>query len=176
MLGGAMTTARRVQILIGLIFPLLATFAPIGTISKHWFGPLLGGEYLWWALSAALLIYVVAVERLPLSSIGFRKPGVLDIVLGIIGGILLFVGIGVIYAVIMPAMHLQAEAKAASNLGALLATPVWFRILLVTRAAIGEEILFRGYPIQRIEEWTGSTLLAAVLTWAAFTYAHLASW
>ena len=171
-----MTAGRRIQIFIGLIFPLIATFLPVGATSKHFFGPLLGGEYLWWALSAALLIYIVAVERLPLSSIGFRKPGVLDIVLGIIAGVLLFAGIGVIYQIVLPALHLQAQAKAASNLGALLTTPVWFRVLLVTRAAVGEEILFRGYPMERIKELTGSTLLAVVLTWAAFTYAHLASW
>lgn len=171
-----MTTLRRIQIFIGLIFPLLATFAPINRWSKDFFGPLMGGEALWWVLAAAMLIYVVAVEGLPLSSIGFRKPGVWDIVLGILAGVLLFVGVGVIYALVIPAMHLAPQAKAANSLGAILTTPLWFRIMLVTRAAVGEEILFRGYPLERIEKLTGSTILAALLTWAAFTYAHLAGW
>ena len=50
----------------------------------------------------------------------------------------------------------------------------------MTRAAVSEEILFRGYPIPRIEELTGrtslSTALAAAVSWIAFTIAHLGSW
>lgn len=171
-----MTMTRRLQILIGLIFPLLATFAPIGAWSKQIFGPLMGGEALWWALVVVMLVYVVAVERLPLSSIGFRKPGIWDILLGILAGVLLFVGVGVIYAIVIPALHLAPQAKAADTLGTILTMPFWFRVLLVARAAVCEEVLFRGYPLERIEELTGSTILAALLTWAAFTYAHLAGW
>lgn len=155
---------------------MIATFAPIGKWSKQLFGPLMGGEVLWWALVVAMLLYVVAIERKSLSSIGFRAPGVWDIVLGILAGILLFAGVGVIYGIVLPALHLAPQAQAASNLGAILSMPIWFRVLLVTRAAVGEEILFRGYPLERIKELTGSTLMAALLTWAAFTYAHLASW
>lgn len=58
----------------------------------------------------------------------------------------------------------------------LMATPFWYRLLLVTRAAVCEEILFRGYPILRIEELCGQTWIAAVVTWAVFTIAHLSSW
>jgi membrane protease YdiL (CAAX protease family) len=58
----------------------------------------------------------------------------------------------------------------------LVQTPFWYRLLLVTRAAVGEELLFRGYPIPRLEELTRSRLFAALLSWAAFTYAHLSYW
>jgi membrane protease YdiL (CAAX protease family) len=49
-------------------------------------------------------------------------------------------------------------------------------LALVTRAAIAEELLFRGYPISRLEELSGSRVLAAVVSWAGFTYAHLSYW
>jgi membrane protease YdiL (CAAX protease family) len=35
--------------------------------------------------------------------------------------------------------------------------------LLVTRAAIAEELLFRGYPIPRLGELTGSRVLAGLI-------------
>jgi membrane protease YdiL (CAAX protease family) len=64
----------------------------------------------------------------------------------------------------------------ASEMSSILNTPFWYRFLLVTRAAVAEETLFRGYPIGRIREWSGSRMLAGVITWAAFTYAHLGGW
>jgi len=56
------------------------------------------------------------------------------------------------------------------------ATPFWYRLILVTRAAVCEETLCRGYAIPRLEELTGKSSLAAALSWAAFTVAHLNSW
>jgi membrane protease YdiL (CAAX protease family) len=62
------------------------------------------------------------------------------------------------------------------EMGRLLNTPFWYRFFLVTTAAVVEETLFRGYPIERIGEWSGSRILAGVITWIAFTYAHLRGW
>jgi membrane protease YdiL (CAAX protease family) len=33
-----------------------------------------------------------------------------------------------------------------------------------------------GIPIERLEELTGSRLIAGVISWAAFTFVHLAAW
>ena len=120
-----------------------------------------------------MLGYVAFVEHRRMSSIGFQKPGILDLVLAVAVGILMVGGIVVIYFVIFPALHLKMNATV---MGSLMATPFWYRLLLVTRAAVAEEILFRGYPIERLLELTGSRTAAAVLSWAAFTYAHLAGW
>jgi membrane protease YdiL (CAAX protease family) len=48
--------------------------------------------------------------------------------------------------------------------------------MLVSRAAVAEEVLFRGYPIERLEQLTGSRLLAAAISWTAFTVAHHRLW
>ena len=39
-----------------------------------------------------------------------------------------------------------------------------------------KRFLFRGYPMERIRELSGSRAVAAVVSWSAFTYAHLGSW
>src|SRR5271155_2707926 len=59
-------------------------------------------EILWWALVALLLLYVRRVERLPLTSIGFRKPGIWGVLIGIAAGIVLLAGLAAIYLVLLP--------------------------------------------------------------------------
>jgi membrane protease YdiL (CAAX protease family) len=170
-----MTGTRRLQIAIGLLLFLVpATFAPLGTWGWQLSGwPLIGTEILWWVLVVAALLYVVFIERRPLASIGLRRPGLLDLGLAVITGVLMVVGIIVIYFKLFPLLGLHMNA---GEMGKLMHTPYWYRVLLVTRAAVAEETLFRAYPMSRLEEWTGSRWLAALLSWAAFTYAHLGSW
>jgi membrane protease YdiL (CAAX protease family) len=109
---------------------------------------------------------------LRLSSTGFRRPD-RGTLWAIPAGVALFMGIPLIYFVIFPLLHLQMNT---TEMGKLLATPFWYRLLLVTRAAFREEVLFRGYPIPRLEELSGRTGIAAVVSWTAFRLAHLGSW
>jgi len=167
--------SRRLQILFGLASTLLITFLPIGLLGRKFsgLGPLWGNEVLFWVLVAAALLYVKFIERRPFASIGIRPPGIVDMLLAIVVGVAMVAGIVFIYSVIFPVLHLTMNAGVMNR---LLAAPFWYRFLLVTRAAVSEEILFRGYPIERLEELTGRRWLAALLSCAAFTYAHLASW
>ena len=96
----------------------------------------------------------------------------LDVVLAIVAGLVMVVGIGLIYVFLLPVLHLSI----ARQMSTMLRAPMWFRVMQVTRAAVAEEIAFRGYGIERIEELTGSGLLAAIATWGLFTAAHLSSW
>jgi membrane protease YdiL (CAAX protease family) len=88
-------------------------------------------------------------------------------------GILMVVGVVLIYSVVFPAFHLQMNTGVANRLAAM---PFWYRFMLVTRAAVAEETLFRGYPIERLEELTASLALAGFVSWAAFAIAHLGAW
>ena len=54
--------------------------------------------------------------------------------------------------------------------------PLWFRVLLVVNAAVVEEILYRGFLIEKVRQVTGNTHLAFVVSAVAFTYAHLSGW
>jgi membrane protease YdiL (CAAX protease family) len=169
-----MTIARRLQIIVGLLLALGLPFCHLGDLGRAYsgLGPLIGGDVLWWALFIAIIAYVMFVERLPLSSIGFRMPGVWDIVLGVIAGIAIFMGTGIIFQFVLPAMHISVDRQ----LQTVVAAPLWFRILNVTRAAVVEETAFRGYGFERLNEWSGSALLAGFITWVLFTMAHLSSW
>ena len=169
--GFAMTSGRRIQSVIGLLLALGLPFCRLGPLGKTYsgLGPMLGGEVLWWALFAAVVLYTLIVERKALSSLGFVRPGVLDIVLGIVAAIVVVLGTGVIFQVVLPALHLNLNRSMAN----IVQTPLWFRFFLVTRAAVVEEVAFRGYGFNRLAELTRSPFLAAAITFVLFTLAHL---
>jgi membrane protease YdiL (CAAX protease family) len=162
---------RRVTTLIGLIPFLVVTFLPLGNWGKAlfapWLGPLVSGEVIWWVLVLATFAYVLFVERRPLSSIGFRRPGWLDILLAVIVGVVMVVGVVFIFFTLFPMLHLKMNS---GELNSIMNTPYWYRVLLVTRAAVAEETLFRGYPLERIGEWSGSRLLGGLLLTILFLW------
>jgi membrane protease YdiL (CAAX protease family) len=131
-----------------------------------------GYELVVWAWVAVMLIYVRRVERRPLVSIGFRAVGVKDGIIAVLAGVLILAGLALIYYRVFPALHWNERAQVAS----VLSLPYWLNVLIVVRAAVSEEILFRGYPIERLEELTGSRLIAGVLPCAVFTFDHVGFW
>ena len=166
---------RRKQILIGLLLALGVPLLPLGRWGERLslFGLLLGHETLWWLAVAVLLFYVLRVEQRPLSSIGLRRSGLWDVLFAILAGILMFIGAKVINSEIFLRFHFQANVYETYR---ITAAPFWYRFILVLRAALVEEILFRGYSLERLQELTGSLLSAAVISWLAFTIMHLNSW
>jgi len=170
-----MTNTRRIQSVAGLLLTLGIALLPLGAWGRLYsgLGRLLGNEILWWVAVVAILLYVAFVERRPFASIGFRRPDIFDLVLAAIAGVLMVAGIEFIYSIVFPLLHLKMNV---GEMRSVLQTPFWYRFILVTRAAVAEELLFRGYPIERLNELTGSQAVAAVVPWAAFTYAHLSTW
>jgi uncharacterized protein len=133
---------------------------------------LVGYEIIWWALIASVLLYVRLVERRPLTSIGFRRPGIRGVLIAIPFGVVMLAGLAAIYYILFPAFHLNE----GQQINQLIATPFWWRFISVIRAAVGEEVLFRGYAIERLQELTGSRTVAAVLSCAVFSLAHVGPW
>jgi len=133
----------------------------------------IGREAIWWAFGAIILCWVVFVERLPLVSIGLRPPRLGTIIWGIVFAILLMASFMLSYAVIFPALGLHQNMRATHN---IIAVPFWLQYAMMLRAGVIEEILYRGYPIERIEGLTGRTWLAAVVSVAIFIAVHISYW
>ncbi|GAB3779460.1 CPBP family intramembrane glutamic endopeptidase [Dyella agri] len=170
------TVERRTWLitLTGLLLALGVVSLPF-SIWDHEFADtwhLVGNEAIWWIYIAAMLLYVRKVERRPLSSIGFRKPGIGNTLIGVAAGLAVLAVLGAMYFLILPALHL---GDAASG-NALLATPWWWRFISTVRAAVSEEVMFRGYAMQRIEELSGSRAIALLLSLTVFTIDHVAYW
>jgi uncharacterized protein len=164
-----------VIIVIGLLIavglpeiPINGLVASRTTMTGH-----LEREAFFWIVTAVLVGYILLVERRSLASIGLKRPTWKSLVIGVAAGVLLVAGFMVIFTIVMPALHLKMNTSAMAG---LMHTPLWFRILLVLRAAVFEEIAYRGYSIERTQELTGSRVFAFLFSVAAFTYAHAGYW
>lgn len=118
------------------------------------------------ALTAVVLWLVTAKERLPLSSIGWHTDrigrslgwGVLLAAVCLaaaVGCILLYRSLGIAYG----------EGPGISR-----AVPV--TILTVMRAGIAEEVLYRGFAIERLQTLTGNKWIAAGIPLILFALFH----
>jgi membrane protease YdiL (CAAX protease family) len=174
--GDHMTRSRENTsvILAGLAIALGIPALPLSRWENEFAGVkhLLGYELIWWALIAAVLLYVGLVERRPQTSIGFRAPHGRDIIIAIGAGIVILAGTAGIYYGLFPALHISE----GSQMNRLIATPFWWRLISVIRAAVGEEVLFRGYSMERIRELTGSMRIASILSCTIFTLEHIGTW
>ncbi len=158
-------------LLIALALPqfgLGARLAPGGEI-----GARLAREGLWWAIAAALLAWVLLVEKRPLSSIGLKRPGLATFGWALAGMVALMASVMLSFGLILPALGLEMNRAATGSITAL---PLWLQLAMFVRAGIVEEILYRGYPIERLTELTGSPWLAATLPGLIFIGAHYAFW
>ena len=133
---------------------------------------LLAVEAVYFALVAAMLVHVRFVERRPWSSIGLRRLRARDAAVAVLFAVLVIAGLAAIWLVVFPALGI-GNGEAVDRLRAL---PAWWLALSVIRAGVSEEILFRGYPIERLQELTGRRWLAAVLPLIPFVLAHVGPW
>ena len=132
-----------------------------------------GREGIFWILTLLLLAYVRFIERRPLSSIGLRRPTWKTVLLGVLGALVMVAGMAAIYMVIFPAL---GQSTDEATIDAVRSTPLWFRVALILRAAVFEEILYRGFMIERLTELMRVRWLAALISVTAFTLAHLGGW
>jgi membrane protease YdiL (CAAX protease family) len=132
-----------------------------------------GGEFVYWGFTVLMLLFVVRIERRPLSSVGLRRPHWRDLGIGIAAGMLLVALLALYYLVIVPMMGLPDETQQMQGITSL---PFLLRFGLVVRAAVFEELCYRGFAIERLAEVIGSRWIAAGISFVAFVYAHLGYW
>jgi len=132
-----------------------------------------GREAVFWALAIVLVGYVLIVERRSITSIGFARSTWMSAAFGALGALVMVGGMAFIYLVIFPALGFTANERGTVEMMAL---PFWFRLLIIVRAAVFEEIFFRGFMIERLSEILGSRWGAAAISLATFTFLHLGYW
>jgi len=144
----------------------------------EWFlhlSPLASRDLFWWPLTIGILLYVRFVEDRSFASIGLRNPDGWTVPIGL--GLALFSHYVLVWAGSFIVTKFHLPTGGASNAALAIDTsPLWYRILIVTRGGFGEEVIFRGYLIERIEELTRSRILAGTVSVVVFSLAHLAYW
>lgn len=125
-----------------------------------------------WAIALAVVALATRVEGRSLPSLGFRRPEWVDLAYLLataVATLLVFVVTGpIIESFGLPVRDGATAMGGGGALAVALASAV--------TAGVVEEILFRGYPIERLLDATGSPLVAGGITWGVFTLAHAVYW
>lgn len=133
---------------------------------------LLGFAVLW-ALAAGVLVYTRTVERLPLATIGWKPlPWKQE---------LLAVGLGIALSLLVPVLTLlTSRVFPPANTGTVTQVATsstwWILLISVFTAGITEEILFRGYALERLEGLTKNRWVSGLVSLAFFVSIHAAGW
>lgn len=135
-------------------------------------GDRIGREIVWVALAALMLLWITRVERLPLSSIGLVRPNWLTLGWGLVATVALIATVMLTFAVIAPALGLKQNMAMTRT---VVQVPLWLLITTPVVAGVTEEILYRGYAIERLAFITGRRWLAGLIAGMVFIFAH-ASW
>lgn len=126
-----------------------------------------------WLLAGGLLALVLGWERRGPESIGFRGVSPRAVLLAVGAGVAITV-VGLVATGAYAA--LSGDGRPPEGLGTLAALSWPHRIFLVLTAAVTEEVLYRGYAIERLLELTGRLWLAASVAGIVFLAVHMPFW
>jgi membrane protease YdiL (CAAX protease family) len=118
-----------------------------------------------WLAVGALFAFILGVERRDARSIRLVKPNWTDIQWAVF-----FWGIG---SGVSGAVQAWLPSPSSDGLNTVLALPIPTLVLLILTTATTEEILFRGYAIERLRELTGHAGIAACVSFALFVLPHV---
>lgn len=123
----------------------------------------------------AILGITIFFERLPLSSIRFIMPTWREIAWGLLFFVMGTFGSFFVSGVIVQALHLNSVQNGVKEVGSL---PLGVLLVLPFIVGFCEEVLFRGYGIERLLVLTRNLRwgvpLSYVVAWVLFTLAHIA--
>lgn len=125
-----------------------------------------------WAVALILLAIVFLWERQSLASIGIKKMSWRDVLWGVIG----FIVGAFSFILTIPVVNALGLGATSGGISQLAQLPLALRIGIVLTAGITEEILARGYPIERLYGLTNRLGLSALIAYAAFVLLHIPFW
>lgn len=155
-------------VLVGLVLAYLPMWLPpLARLAGADLG--VGGpaaSIVWNVLAVALLVaYIFGVERRRLDSIRLVRPGGKDLEWALI----LF-GCHMAWTWLARVIRPPPPDEGTATITAM---PVLAVLALILSAAVFEEVLYRGYPIERLTELTGRAWVALALTVPLFVLPHL---
>ena len=130
---------------------------------------LIGGPQsvlLWnWLATAILAGFVLAIERRSLASIGLKQPTGADLTWAMV-----FAGFSLVTSSLVAGFLPPASS---SGMAVLLALPLPVIVAIVLTTATTEEVLFRGYPVERLGEALGNIWYGVAFSLVLFTLPHV---
>jgi membrane protease YdiL (CAAX protease family) len=119
-----------------------------------------------WIVVILLGVIGFGILKRNIRYFGLRVPSFRDVrrMLAVLAGT---------YVIIAVVSHLLSVQTSMLDIEGLLAVPFAVKLGLVLTAGICEEFMFRGFAIEELAGWTGSVWLGGLLSWLAFSLAHV---
>lgn len=157
-------------IIVAVILPVLGSFF---FLSEEKSTPLiLIGEIGFWLTCVIIGYLVLKREKKNWSFFGLSKFKGSSILMGLLVVIIGFVVSAVSYN-IQIALGLSSNSEAATLIFSM---PIWLKFLIVLRAGITEEFIYRGYLMGKLEEMSLHKFWVLMLPVILFTVVHLPGW
>ena len=135
-------------------------------------GQMLANSALMWLLVVVIILVVLYWERRSISSIGLKLPTWREATVGVAAGVA-----GVVFGVLATGIAVVAfQLEQPETLSTLAELPLPVKLAIVGTAVITEEVLWRGYPIERLTELTGSIWIGAATSGVVFLAIHYPAW
>jgi membrane protease YdiL (CAAX protease family) len=169
------------RVAVSVIALAVAVLGPpaLAAAGDHIFGPaprpaaVFVLQLVFCAIAAGVLAIVTRVERLSLASVGLRRPR-RDTVLTIV---MLAAAVSLLPLIVQPLVRATVDVeRVAATTQRMLALPLWLRAFIATTSGFVEEILYRGYAVERLSMLTGRRGLGASLAALIFCLAHAPAW
>jgi membrane protease YdiL (CAAX protease family) len=129
-------------------------------------------QVLYCGMAAFVLWVLTTRERLPVASIGIRRPTWSTLA----WGALLFAAVQLLPFFTRPFVQFFGSHGVDETLHQLAAIPLWFRLVLAITGGVIEETLYREYAIERLTAITNQRWLAGVASATVFGLAHIPYW
>ena len=160
------------SLVVPLIYVLFISPIFIKPNVKEPVSTLIGFAVLW-GLAFGVLFFTQSVEKLPLTTIGWKPLSW--------KWILAAIGLGVLLSLFVPVLTLLVNAIfPPSDTGTITQITSnfswWILLLSVLTAGITEEILFRGYSLERLREITGNKWISGLISLIFFVAIHATGW
>jgi uncharacterized protein len=131
------------------------------------------GFVFFWGLALAMFGFTKAVENRPLETIGWKPLSWKSALMAVGLGILLSLAVPVLtllVSMIFPPSDTGTITQVTSSF------PWWMLLLGVVTAGITEEVLFRGYALERLHKITGNKWMSGLISLVFFVAVHATGW
>lgn len=173
---GTNTLREQWLLIMGVLFALFGlnlvdmVLPPVGELVGPAQWVVLIGPH--WLVAGLVVAGVLGIERRGLDSIGVTWPSTRELGLAVAGFL-----VGVLaFGVTQPLVQVLGLDSTRTGLKTLAMFPTWVVVLIALTAGVTEEVLFRGYPIERLSELTGELWIGAAVTYLVFTAGHIPFW
>lgn len=130
-------------------------------------------EAFMWGLTLIVLAILLFWERRPFASIGLVRPTAMAFQTGAAVTVPLLILAAIAGAVVQafgPKIETDTQEALVQGL------PLWVQLFAAISAGFTEEVLFRGYSIERVTELTGRRWLGAAVPVIVFGAVHMPFW